>query len=162
MRNLAAPRQTVKFPRVAGTLDLFDHRFYSLSEDLPRRGHTHELRAAAYHDLDFLPTSSFGRGDYMSGGWGEHPLAFDAILDHQGVPKDAQRLCRALIGRSLYGIHGVVQNPLAPGMLTIKIEAALFLWGRVSRSLIPLLNSDLPSTRHETCSQEMPFLRIHD
>ena len=77
-----------------------------------------------------------GSGDYMSGAWGEHTLAFDAILNHQGVPKDAQRLCRALIGRSLYGIHGEVQNPLAPGMLAIKIEAALFLWGRVSCSLM--------------------------
>ena len=86
--------------------------------------------------MEFAPSTSLGHGDYLSGGWGDHSLAFDAILDHQRVPKDAQRLCKALIGRSLYGIHGEVQNPLAPGTLAIKIEAALFLWGRVSCSMM--------------------------
>lgn len=134
-------------------MDILHHKFYEMSEGVPI-DHTNgqPMRSASFHPVIFGTNLLKIRGDFDSMGnlwgsdyswWGDEVLSFAPIVDHQNVPKDAQRVLAAMLGACMFNIGEMVPHPHAPEdaarMLLNRLEIILFIWGRAGTGKSTLL-----------------------
>lgn len=134
----------------AGTLDIWDHKWYPMSEGCPIDDRTGmPYRAASFHPFPLSDAIRRCRGDFESLGaqppgvtwWADRELVVDTILDHQGVPADARRVLLAMVGAALFDIGEQLPHPTIPGrLMTNKLEVILFIWGRAGVGKSTILN----------------------